>query len=102
VGEKPTPPDSFKPQTIDELWAIYATARKRMETWVTGATPEDLAQILTVKSVTFGETTVSKRKILSHSMIHGIRHWAQIATALRQGCFVSGWSHDVLFTPAMR
>jgi uncharacterized damage-inducible protein DinB len=102
VGEKPTPPDSFKPQTIDELWAIYATARKRMETWVAAATPEDLAQILTVKSVTFGETTASKRKILSHSMIHGIRHWAQIATALRQGCFVSGWSHDMLFSPAMR
>jgi uncharacterized damage-inducible protein DinB len=73
-----------------------------METWLAGATPEDFAQILTVKSVTYGETSVSKRKILSHSMIHGIRHWAQIATALRQGCFVSDWSHDMLFTSALR
>jgi uncharacterized damage-inducible protein DinB len=102
VGEKPASPDSFKPQNIDELWSIYATARKRMETWLAGATPEDFAQILTVKSVTYGETSVSKRKILSHSMIHGIRHWAQIATALRQGCFVSDWSHDMLFTSALR
>jgi uncharacterized damage-inducible protein DinB len=102
AGEHPASPDSFKPQNIDEIWAIYATARKRLETWVAGATPEDLAQILTVKSVTYGETVVSKRKILTHALIHGIRHWAQIATALRQGCFVSGWSHDMLFTPAMR
>jgi uncharacterized damage-inducible protein DinB len=102
VGEPPTSPDSFKPQNIDELWAIYASARKRVETWVASATPEELDQILTVKSVTFGETTASKRKILSHSLIHGIRHWAQIATALRQGCFVSDWSHDMLFSPALR
>jgi len=102
VGEHRTSPDSFKPQNIDEMWAIYATARKRIETWLAGATPEELAQILTVKSVTYGETSVSKRKILSHSMIHGIRHWAQIATALRQGCFVSDWSHDMMFSPALR
>ncbi len=102
AGEQPASPDSFKPQNIDEIWAIYATARKRLEGWVAGATPEDLAQILTVKSVTYGETVVSKRKILTHALIHGIRHWAQIATALRQSCFVSGWSHDVLFSPALR
>jgi len=102
VGEHPTPPDSFKPQNIDEIWAIYATARKRLETWVAGATPEDLAKMLTVKTITYGDTAASKRKVLSHSLIHGIRHWAQIATALRQACFVSGWSHDMMFTPALR
>ena len=102
VGEQPASPDSFKPQNIDEIWAIYATARKRVESWLAGATAEDLAQMLTIKTVTAGETTVSKRKVLTHAMIHGIRHWAQIATALRQGCFVSGWSHDMLFTPALR
>ena len=93
IGEKPTPADSFKPQNIDEIWAIYATARKRMEAWVAAATPEELAQILTVKT-SKGDLPASKRKVLTHSMIHGIRHWAQIAMALRQACFVSGWSHD--------
>ncbi len=102
VGEPPTPADSFKPQNIDEIWAIYATARKRLETWLAGATAADLAQILTVKTASAGDVTVSKRKILTHTLIHGIRHWAQIATALRQGCFVSGWSHDFLFSPALR
>jgi len=102
IGEKPAAPDSFKPQNIDEIWAIYATARKRVEIWLASATPEELDQMLTVKSVTYGEISVSKRKILTHAMIHGIRHWAQIATALRQSCFVSDWSHDMLFSPALR
>ena len=30
-------------------------------------------------------------------MIHGIRHWGQIAMALRQACFVSDWSHDMMY-----
>jgi uncharacterized damage-inducible protein DinB len=102
VGEHPARPDSFKPQNTDEIWAIFNTARQRLETWVAGAKPEDFTQIITVKSVTYGETTVSKRKVLSHSLIHGIRHWAQIATALRQACFVTDWSHDMLFSPALR
>jgi uncharacterized damage-inducible protein DinB len=100
-GEKPTPADSFKPQNIDEIWAIYATARKRMEAWVAAATADELAQVVTVKT-SKGDTQVSKRKVLTHSMLHGIRHWAQIAMALRQACFVSDWSHDMIFSPALR
>jgi uncharacterized damage-inducible protein DinB len=67
-----------------------------------GATPEELAKILTVKTASAGEVPASKRKVLTHALIHGIRHWAQIAMALRQGCFVSGWSHDMMFSPALR
>jgi uncharacterized damage-inducible protein DinB len=102
IGEQPTPPDSFKPRNIDEIWAIYATARKRIETWLAGTTPEELAKIQTVKTASAGEIPASKRKVLTHALIHGIRHWAQIAMALRQGCFVSGWSHDMMFSPALR
>jgi uncharacterized damage-inducible protein DinB len=101
VGEQPTPREAFNPQNLDEIWAVYETARKRVETWLASTTPEDLDRILTVKA-SRGDTAVSKRKILSHVVIHGIRHWAQIATALRQGGFVSDWSHDMLFSPALR
>jgi len=102
MGEKPTPADSFKPQSIDEIWAIYATARKRIETWLAAATPEELVILLTVKTASAGEVPASKRKVLTHSLVHGVRHWAQIAMALRQACFVSGWSHDFMFSPALR
>ena len=103
VGEKPTPAESFQPQTMDEVWALYGTARRRLESWVAAASTEEMDQMLTVWAATYKrELTVSKRKILTHSLIHGIRHWAQIATDLRQACFVTDWSHDVLFTPAMR
>jgi uncharacterized damage-inducible protein DinB len=103
VGEQPTPNEAFKPQTLEEVWAIYATARRRMESWVAKASPEEMDRILTVRSATYNrDVTASKRKILTHALIHGIRHWAQIATALRQACFVSDWPHDMLYSPALR
>jgi uncharacterized damage-inducible protein DinB len=103
VGEQPTPNEAFKPQTLDEVWTIYGIARARLENWVAKASPEELDRILTVRSVTYNrDVTASKRKILTHSLIHGIRHWAQIATALRQACFVSDWPHDMLYSPALR
>ncbi len=103
VGEQPTPNEAFKPRTLDEIWTIYGTARRRLEAWVANTSPEEMDRILTVRSATYNrDVTASKRKILTHSLIHGIRHWAQIATALRQACFVSDWPHDVLYSPALR
>jgi len=33
--------------------------------------------------------------------VHGVRHWAQIATVLRQNDYPQDWPHDVIFTDAM-
>jgi uncharacterized damage-inducible protein DinB len=35
-------------------------------------------------------------------MIHGIRHWAQIATVLRQRGYPTQWFHDILLSDALR
>ena len=103
VGEKPTPNEDFQPKTMAEMWAIYGTARQRVESWLAATSAEEMDRMLTVRSATYNcDVTVSKRKILTHALMHGVRHWAQIATALRQACFVTDWSHDMLFSPAMR
>jgi uncharacterized damage-inducible protein DinB len=41
--------------------------------------------------------TVSRRKIAAHALIHGQRHWAQIATLVRSAGFPSNYWGDVLF-----
>jgi uncharacterized damage-inducible protein DinB len=40
------------------------------------------------------------RKIMAHVLMHEIRHWAQIATMLRQNGYKFDF-HDFLFSPAM-
>jgi uncharacterized damage-inducible protein DinB len=41
--------------------------------------------------------TVSRRKIAAHALIHSQRHWAQLATLVRNAGFPSGYWGDVLF-----
>jgi uncharacterized damage-inducible protein DinB len=45
--------------------------------------------------------TISRRKALGHVLFHGQRHWAQLATLLRQAGSPSGFRGDLLFSPGL-
>jgi uncharacterized damage-inducible protein DinB len=42
--------------------------------------------------------TMSRRKIALHALMHGHRHWAQLATLVRAAGFNSGFGGDLLFS----
>lgn len=46
------------------------------------------------------KTTATPRKIITHVLMHEIRHWAQIGTLLRLDGIVDDF-HDFLFSPVM-
>jgi hypothetical protein len=39
--------------------------------------------------------------MVAQALTHSMRHWAQIATFLRQQEFKQDWNHDFLLTRAM-
>jgi uncharacterized damage-inducible protein DinB len=39
--------------------------------------------------------------MFAHAMLHGVRHWAQLATALREAGHGTDWGHDFLFSDVM-
>jgi len=41
--------------------------------------------------------TVTRRKIAAHTLFHSQRHWAQLATLVRNAGFPSGFRGDVIF-----
>jgi uncharacterized damage-inducible protein DinB len=43
----------------------------------------------------------SRRKLLAQALTHSMRHWAQIATFLRQQGLKQEWNHDFLLSNAM-
>jgi uncharacterized damage-inducible protein DinB len=45
--------------------------------------------------------TVSRRKVLAHTLFHSQRHWAQLATLVRAAGFPSGFKGDLLFSSAL-
>lgn len=84
--------------SVDELFALGDRARALLREYLSGMTEEDAAIVLTFVTMTVGTLSASKRKIASNVFLHGIRHWAQAATALRMAGFPRQWGHDMLLS----
>jgi len=54
------------------------------------------------KTRSAGILLASRRTILIHALMHSIRHYAQLATLVRQHGVKPGWSMDYLFMGATR
>jgi uncharacterized damage-inducible protein DinB len=99
-GAAVTAYEQLPSRSLDEIFSIGETARQKIRRYLTRATEADLRTVLTFETRTAGTLSSSKRKIVGH-VLHGIRHWAQIATALRQGGYRQDWPHDFIFTDAL-
>lgn len=61
------------------------------------------ADLIRPREFRFASATVavSPRKLVLHIFFHEIRHWAQIATAVRNAGFVPPGNHDLIFSSAL-
>jgi uncharacterized damage-inducible protein DinB len=95
LGDPITPYEGVPHDTVDELFAIHRAARERMERYVAGATAGEWDEVLTFETLLYGPMHGSRRKVVAHALLHGVRHWAQVATALRQPGHEL-WPHDLM------
>jgi len=84
--------------SLEDVFALGDNARASLVEFLTNAPQEELDRKLTFRTLTAGEVTASKHKIASNIFLHGIRHWGQIATVLRQNGFAVQWPHDALLS----
>ena len=91
-------PELFAHTSIEDVFALGDNARAMLVDYLSNAAEQELDRILTFKTLTAGMVSASKHKIASNIFLHGIRHWAQIATALRQSGHATRWPHDMLLT----
>jgi uncharacterized damage-inducible protein DinB len=90
--------DDFRQTSIDDVFELGDNARGLLVQFLTSASDSELDRLLTFQTLTAGTVTASKHKIASNVFLHGIRHWGQIATVLRQNGFADQWPHDLLLT----
>ncbi|HXE91934.1 MAG TPA: DinB family protein [Terriglobales bacterium] len=102
LGEPPASPEELRRESLDDIFRLGDTARMKMTSFLAGATDAVLNETITFETRTAGTFTSSRRKLLTHILLHGIRHWAQIATALRQAGYKQDWQHDFLMTEVMK
>lgn len=101
LGEPVTAYEGVPHATLDELFAIHRAARERLERYVARATAAEWDEVLTFETLLYGPMHGSRRKVVAHALLHGVRHWAQIATALRQAGWPEQWPHDLLAATAI-
>jgi uncharacterized damage-inducible protein DinB len=84
-------------ETVADLFALHHRAFGLLQQWVAHATPEDAARIFAR-----GEIRASYKKAFIQTMEHTLRHFAQIAAALRKAGHPTGWNHDFILNPSMQ
>ena len=62
----------------------------------------DWSTLLTFDTITLGRLRASRETILIHLTLHSIRHYAQLATLVRQNGLKPNWPMDYLFVAAER
>jgi uncharacterized damage-inducible protein DinB len=84
--------------TLEELFAIDEEATRKLRSFLQKARPEDWSAQATLG---FIKKDVSKRKMMTQAMLHGVHHRAQLATALRQQNLKQDWIHDFVLSDVM-
>jgi uncharacterized damage-inducible protein DinB len=84
--------------SLEDVFAFGDNARALLVDFLTTAPEQELDRVLTFRTLTAGEVTATKHKIASNIFLHGIRHWGQIATVVRQHGFAVQWPHDALLS----
>jgi uncharacterized damage-inducible protein DinB len=110
LGESITPAAKIDParftDRIDKTSpdAIFSAADSAFLKWrkVLEKTPDEKWDELMSFPAPMENVKASRRKCFTHAFLHGTRHWAQLATALRRAGYKQDWQHDFIFSPAMQ
>jgi len=95
-----TPYEQIKTD-LANMRAIAETAFTLLRKFLSSAGESDWAKTIEFPTRTMGTLTGSRRKIFLHTLLHGMRHWAQAAAILRSAGFKQDWQHDFLFSDVM-
>lgn len=92
------PPDALAWPPSDSLEAIFAAhagAMAKLEAFLGRADGQALVREHTMWAPGW-RLRAPAGKMVAHMLVHGIRHWAQLATALRRAGHPQPWPHDLI------
>lgn len=98
LGRRVTAYEELEPVSMDEMFDIGTRSRGLIGEFLAHADDREMREVLEFQTLTAGAVRATKYKITANLVNHGVRHWAQIATALRQQGFGDQWGHDFLLS----
>ena len=85
---------------IDALWAYADQGRRNVRAYVPTLSPADINTPRDIVVPT-GTHPMKPRKLLFHMALHEVRHWAQIASAVRAAGLAPPGDHDLFYSTAL-
>jgi uncharacterized damage-inducible protein DinB len=83
------------------LFDYGASVRRELEQYVQDL-DDELAEQVRVFDVREQQWPMTPRKLLFHILLHELRHWAQIALAVRLAGYEPPGDHDLFYSRALR
>ena len=102
LNKEVTQYEGIPTDNLDRLFAIAKQAEDNFRNFFKIATESDWDEVLTFPTRSAGTLTASKRKMFVHALLHGMRHWAQLSTLLRQRGLPQDWPHDFLMSTVIK
>ena len=84
---------------VERLFEFGRESRRELRGFIEAFPPDDWDRPREFNILSYF-LTATPRKIVTHVLLHEIRHWAQIATLLRMRGLKDDF-HDILFSPEM-
>jgi uncharacterized damage-inducible protein DinB len=101
LGEEVTAYEAIPVGSLDDLVAVHVQATQRLRKFLSTTNDAALLEVIPLHTVSAGTVYASRRKLLTHILLHSIRHWAQLSSLLRESGYKTEWPKDFLFSEAM-
>jgi uncharacterized damage-inducible protein DinB len=102
MDEAPADYANLPADSLERLIGIHNRATANFETFLATANGPMMEEVLEFVTRTAGTLRASRRSMFVHAMVHSIRHWAQLATLLRQHGMKTDWAQDYLVYAAVK
>jgi uncharacterized damage-inducible protein DinB len=86
---------------VDGLFGYADRGRQAVHDYVATLTADEAAAPREVVVQSGGSFSMTPRKLLFHMALHEVRHWAQIASAVRFAGFTPPGDHDLFYSKAL-
>lgn len=90
-----TPYDQIAFDSVDAIYATHDRAIKLFKESL--ASDIDWNQTIEFGTRSYGAMRASLKTIYFHALLHGMRHYAQLSTLVRQNGYKPNWLEDYLF-----
>jgi uncharacterized damage-inducible protein DinB len=99
-GDELPTESGIAPGDLDALFKYAARGREGVHRYLPSLFPGDVNTPRDVV-VASGTYRLSPRKLLFHMALHEVRHWAQIASAVRMAGFTPPGDHDLFYSKSL-